>query len=80
MPRPIKWSGIKSPPDHDLSTKRPAGYWDVMHNDREGWVIKPPWYYKTMRDADRIVVGHVPREIARLEAEALIRTDERWPL
>lgn len=80
MPRPIKWHDLKSPPDYDLYTKRRSGTWDIMHSQREGWVIKPPWYWKTLRDADRIVVGHVDREIARLQAEALIRTDERWPL
>jgi hypothetical protein len=51
-----------------------------MHNEREGWVIKPPWYWKSLRDEDRVVVGHVDREIARLRAEAMIRTEERWPL
>ena len=80
MPRPIKWHDLKSPPDYDIYTKRRAGTWDIMHSQREGWVIKPPWYWKTLRDADRIVVGHVDREVARLQAEALIRTDERWPL
>lgn len=80
MPHAIKWNGLKSPPDYDISTKRRSGTWDIMHSQREGWVIKPPWYWKTLRDADRIVVGHVDREVARLQAEALIRTDERWPL
>ncbi len=49
-----------------------------MHSDREGWVIKPPLYWKTFRDEYRIVAGHVEREVARLMAEALIMTDERW--
>lgn len=79
MPRPIKWHDLPSPPDYDLYTKRPAGTWDIMLSQREGWVINPPWYWKTLRDADRIVVGHVDREVARLQAEALIRTDEKWP-
>jgi hypothetical protein len=79
-PRPIKWIGLTSPPDYDILTKRPSGTWDIMFSQREGWVIKPPWYWKTLRDADRIVVGHVDREVARLQAEALIRKDERWPL
>lgn len=80
MPRPIKWHGLKSPPTYDLYTKRPSGGWDIMHSERYGWGIKPPWFWKSLRDADRIVVGHVDREVARLRAEALIRTDEKWPL
>lgn len=80
MPRPIKWGGLKDPPNYDLHTKRPSGHWDVMLSKREGWVINSPLYWKTFRDADRIVVGHVDREVARLQAEALIRTDEKWPL
>lgn len=78
-PRPIKWIGLKSPPDYDILTKRPSGTWDIMLSQREGWVIKPPWYWKTLRDSDRIVVGRVDRDVARLQAEALIRADERWP-
>lgn len=80
MPRPIKWHGLKNPPDYDIYTKRPSGSWDIMHSVRDGWVIKPPWYWKTLRDADKVVVGHVDREVARFQAEVLIRTDERWPL
>src|SRR5512135_2469299 len=47
-PRPIKWQGLKSPPDYDILTKRPSGTWDIMDSQREGWVIKPPWYWKTL--------------------------------
>lgn len=79
-PRPIKWSGLPSPPDWDLSTKRPSGTWDIMLNYRDGWVIKPPLYWKTLREEDKIVVGRVDREVARLQAEAMIRADEKWPL
>lgn len=78
MPRPIKWSGLKSPPDYDILTKRPSGTWDIMHNERDGWVIKPPLYWKTLREEDKIIVGRVDREVARLQAEAMIRVDERW--
>ena len=79
MPRPIKWNGLKKP-DYDLHAKRPSGDWDIMHSEREGWIIKPPWFWKTLRDADKIVVGHGDREIARLQAEAMIRVEEKWPL
>jgi hypothetical protein len=74
--RSIKWSGLKNP-DYDLHTKRPSGHWDVMYSARDGWVIKSPLYWKTGRNADRIIVGHVNREVARLQAEALIQIDER---
>lgn len=77
MPRPIKWSGIKDPSDYDLSTKRPSGTWDVMWNGRDGWVIKPPLYWKTLDERHKVVVGFVDRETARLRAEALIQADEK---
>jgi len=78
MPRPIRWNGLKSPPDYDILTKRPSGTWDIMWNYRDGWVIKPPLYWKTLDERYKVVVGRVDREIARLQAEALIRTDEGW--
>jgi hypothetical protein len=73
--RSIKWDGLKNP-DYDLVTKRASGYWDVVHGV-DGWVIYTPLYKKTGRDEDRIVVGHVDREVARLRAEELIRKEER---
>jgi hypothetical protein len=79
MPRSIKWSGLKDPPNYDLSTKRPSGYWDVVLSQREGWVIYPPWSLKTLRDTGRVVVGHVDRDVARLQAETMIQVEERWP-
>jgi hypothetical protein len=75
MPRPIKWHGLKQA-DYDLYTKRRSGEWHVIHGVY-GWVIWTPLYLKTGRDVDRILVGHVDREVARLRAEELIRKDER---
>lgn len=73
--RPVKWNGLKNP-GYDLVTKRRSGYWDVVHGVH-GWVIYTPLYLKTGRDADRIVLGPVDREVARLRAEELIREEER---
>lgn len=56
----VRWSGLDRPGD-DLHVKRADGHWDVVHGV-DGWVI-----YTATRE--RIVVGDVERDVARIEAE-----------
>ena len=73
--RKIHWHGIKDGPDYDLYSKRNGKTWDIVHGV-DGWVIYTPCA-AVSRDRERAVVGHVDRDIARLQAEELITMDER---
>lgn len=78
MPRPIKWHDLATPEDYDLYCHRNGKTWDIMWSVSEGWVIKSPTYWATLRDEYRYVVGKVPRAEAVKVAEQLIATAERW--
>jgi hypothetical protein len=78
MSRPIKWSGIDEPENHDLCIKRKIGYFDVMHFDH-GWILYGPTLTEGAHftgDRFKLEMGHVTRTEARLRAEKWIRAAE----
>ena len=77
---------LDSPPDYDLCTRRPSGYYDVM-DGVDGWTVKTPfacwaydrrgWVYGTFAAPPRGIPGAVTRDEARIFAEKLIDAAER---